>query len=245
MAKFQKPVKSDRPLVAYYRVSTKQQGASGLGLEAQKSAIETYAARIGSSLVGTFREVETGKRSDRPELQKALSCARRAGGILVVAKLDRLARNVAFTSALLESGVEFVACDMPQANRFMIQVMAAVAEYEAKLISERTKAALAAARARGVKLGSARPGHWEGREEARRKGAAKGRKLAVAARKLKAMRDDCYSDLLPTIRQMREEGATFQAVAERLNADGHSTSRGGQWSAPQVFRVLRQAAKRQ
>ena len=152
-------------IVAYYRVSTKRQGESGLGLEGQQVAVAAFAKQHGASIIASYIEVESGKRSDRPVLAQALGHARLAKATLVVAKLDRLARNVAFLSALMESGVDFVACDNEHANRLTIHILAAVAEAEAKAISERTKTALAAAKRRGVKLGSARPGHWKGREE--------------------------------------------------------------------------------
>jgi DNA invertase Pin-like site-specific DNA recombinase len=154
-------------IVAYYRVSTKRQGESGLGLEGQQAAVAAFAKQHGASIVANYIEIESGKRSNRPVLAQALGHARLAKATLAVAKLDRLARNVAFLSALMESGVDFVACDNEHANRLTIHILAAVAEAEAKAISERTKTALAAAKRRGVKLGSARPGHWKGRESKR------------------------------------------------------------------------------
>ena len=135
--------------VAYYRVSTARQGQSGLGLEAQQSAVESFCEPIES-----FTEVESGKLKQRPELMRAIAACKRHKAILVVAKLDRVARNVAFVSTLMESGVEFIACDNPNANRLTIHILAAVAEDEASRISERTKAALAAAKRRGVVLGN-------------------------------------------------------------------------------------------
>src|SRR5207244_830921 len=152
-------------IIAYYRVSTKQQGTSGLGLEGQQAAVEAYARQAGARIIAKYTEVETGKRADRPELEKALSHARRNKAVLVVAKLDRLARNVAFTSALMRAGADFICCDNPNANKLTIDILAAVAEDEAERISARTRAALSAAKKRGIKLGSARPGHWNGREE--------------------------------------------------------------------------------
>ena len=140
--------------VAYYRVSTKDQGQSGLGLEAQRKAVTDWLNGGDWSLVGEFVEVETGTRSDRPQLKLAIEAARRSGAKLIIAKLDRLARNVAFISTLMESDVEFVALDCPTANKFTLHILAAVAEHEAQLISQRTKAALEAAKARGVKLGN-------------------------------------------------------------------------------------------
>lgn len=138
--------------VTYLRVSTERQGQSGLGLEAQRAAVAAHVLGRGE-VVAEFVEVESGKRADRPELARALAEAKRAGAVLLIAKLDRLARNVAFIANLLESGVEVTAADMPEANRFVLHIMAAVAEQEGRAISERTKAALAAAKARGVKLG--------------------------------------------------------------------------------------------
>ena len=154
-------------IIPYYRVNTKKQGRSGLGLEAQKADVEAFVRQRDAIIVSEYREVETGKNSKRPKLDEAIGHAKLAKATLVVAKLDRLARNVAFTSALMESGVEFVACDNPHANRLTIHILAAVAEDEALRISRRTKDALAAAKARGIKLGSARPGHWDGKEHLR------------------------------------------------------------------------------
>ena len=137
--------------IAYLRVSTQKQGDSGLGLEAQESAIVRYTTN--GTVLATFREVESGKRCDRPELRKALDMAKRTGATLVIAKLDRLARNVHFISGLMEAGVDFLACDMPTANRLTLHIMAAMAEHEGRMISERTRNALAAAQARGAARG--------------------------------------------------------------------------------------------
>src|SRR5271170_1318580 len=142
--------------VSYLRVSTVRQGISGLGLEAQRESVASYLKGGHWSLVREVVEIESGKRNDRPAIAEALRLCRLHGATLVIAKLDRLARNVHFVSSLMESGVEFVAVDFPQANRLTIHILAAVAEHEAKAISERTKAALAAAKARGVKLGGQR-----------------------------------------------------------------------------------------
>jgi DNA invertase Pin-like site-specific DNA recombinase len=223
-------------LIAYYRVSTEQQGRSGLGLEAQESAVQGYARQIGGRIVARYTEVESGKRSDRPELAKALAHARRSKATLTVAKLDRLSRNVAFLSRVLESGCEFAAADMPSANKFMLHVMAAVAEHEAKAISDRTKAALAAAKARGAKLGSARPGHWNGREDARAAGLEKARTAAAIVKREQAA--EAYSDLAGTVGALHGEGHSLRAIAAKLNADGHTTRRGRPWNPVQVSRVL-------
>ena len=142
--------------IAYYRVSTDHQGMNGNGMAAQRKAVEDYLNGGCWKLVGEFTEVESGKRSDRPELEKALKACRKHKAKLVIAKLDRLSRNVHFISGLMERKVDFVACDMPSANAFMINVYAAVAQEERRMISDRTKAGLAAAKARGVKLGGPR-----------------------------------------------------------------------------------------
>jgi DNA invertase Pin-like site-specific DNA recombinase len=139
--------------IAYYRVSTDRQGRSGLGLEAQRAAVGRYLAGIGGILMAEHTEVETGRRNDRPELAKALAACRKHKARLVIAKLDRLSRNVAFIATMMDAGVEFVACDNPHATRLTLHILAAVAEHEREMISARTKAALQAAKARGVRLG--------------------------------------------------------------------------------------------
>ena len=150
--------------VAYYRVSTDKQGRSGLGLDAQREAVHRHLNGGSWHLVAEVIEVESGKRNDRPKLSEALRLCRIHKATLIIAKLDRLARNVHFTSGLMESGVDFVAVDFPQANRLTIHILAAVAEHEAGMISARTRAALAAAKARGVQLGGlrARPAQQAG-----------------------------------------------------------------------------------
>lgn len=139
--------------VAYYRVSTDKQGKSGLGLEAQQEAVSTHLAHCGGEIIEHFTEIESGKKNDRPELERALRKCRLTGATLVIARLDRLSRNASFLMSLMDSKAKFVYADMPEANNFTVQIMAVMAEYESKLISERTKAALQAAKARGgVKL---------------------------------------------------------------------------------------------
>ncbi len=150
----------ETPAVTYLRVSTDRQGQSGLGLDAQRAAVAAYVA--GRPVLGEFVEVESGRKDDRPQLAAALALCRQRRAVLVIAKLDRLARSVAFISNLMASGVEFVAADMPQANRLTVHILAAVAEHEREMISQRTKAALAAAKARGTRLGNPRPRHGSG-----------------------------------------------------------------------------------
>ena len=141
-------------IISYLRVSTVKQGLSGLGLEAQRAAVKHFTAAGGHTLVAEFLEVESGRKADRPQLAAALTSCRLHRATLIIAKLDRLARNVAFIANLMDGGVEFVACDMPHANRLTLHLLAAIAEHEREMISQRTKAALQAAKARGVKLGN-------------------------------------------------------------------------------------------
>src|SRR5215472_17965004 len=178
--------------IAYYRVSTAKQGISGLGLEAQRTAVVDYLNGGRWKLVGEFKEVESGKKNDRPELAKALKACRVHGAELIIAKLDRLARNVAFISALMEAGVEFTAVDFPQANRLTVHILAAVAEHDAAMISARTKAALAAAKARGVVLGGQRGSLDRMGHMARKGNAASAAVRSASAAKRK-------EDLLPVI----------------------------------------------
>lgn len=225
--------------VSYLRVSTKAQGQSGLGLEAQRSAVAKHVETSSGRLLKEFIEVESGKRSDRMELKAAISYARRCKATLLVAKLDRLARSVAFTATMMESGIDFVACDNPNANSFTIHILAAVAQYEREMISKRTKEALAAAKARGVSLGSSRPGHWQGKEERRREGSARG--AAKAAQVHRAAADAAYEDVLPLIQQLRAESMGINAIAKRLNQEGIPSRRGKQWYGATVKLVLSRA----
>jgi len=219
--------------VAYYRVSTGRQGKSGLGLEAQRAAVATYLNGGDWQIVADFTEIESGKaRTDRPELEKALAAARLRRASLVVSKVDRLTRSVAFLSRLLEAGVDVRFADLPQiegaTGRFMLQQMVAVAELEAGMISARTKAALAAAKRRGTKLGGNRGV----------KPTAKMRARSTAALRKRA--DERAADIGPTVKALQAAGATsLRAIAAGLNNQGIPTSRGqGKWSAVQVARVM-------
>ena len=164
-----------------------------------------------------------------------MSHAKRSKTTLVFAKLDRLARNVNFLSDLLESDVELVACDKPFANQLTVHILSAVAEYELKQISDRTKAALAAAKRRGIKLGSARKGHWVGREDARLLGSKRGAK--AAGDQHRAAADEAYEDLMPLVSQMRTAGKSYRDIASGLNDLGHTTRRGKAWTSTQVLRI--------
>ena len=214
-----------RRFVAYYRVSTDRQGRRVLGLEAQQKAVRDYLNGGAWELVGEFVEVESGKRGDRPELARALEACRKQRARLV-AKLDRLSRNLAFVATLMDSGVEFVAVDNPHANKLTIHILAAVAEHEREAISERTKAALAAAKARGKRLGTPDP-----------KGAVKRMRAA-----LKAKTAGFAANVLPIIREIRFAGHTSNnAIATQLNARKVATARGGKWTHVQVRQIVARA----
>ena len=217
--------------VTYLRVSTDRQGKSGLGLEAQRKAVTDYVITKGR-IVAEFVEVESGKRNDRPELAHALAEAKKLGAVLLIAKLDRLARNVAFIANLLEGGVEVSAADMPEANRFLLHVMAAVAEHEARAISDRTKGALQAARARGVALGASNPAIRHALQSSLEK--------SVQTRRANA--DKHAGNVLPIISTLQARGASLRQVATELNERGIKTARGGQWHAMTVRNVLLRAA---
>lgn len=214
-----------RRAVAYYRVSTQKQGQSGLGLEAQQASVTTYAQAHALELVASYTEVETGTRKKhRPELEAALALARREGGVLLIAKLDRLSRNVHFISGLLESGVDFTAVDMPNADRMTLQMFAVMAEKEAELIARRTREALAARKARGLTLGNTA----NLTDHARAAGRQAQQEAAV-----KAMQQaTAFAGVL------RAQGQSLAKVARTLNASGFTTRQGAQWTPQQVKRIL-------
>ena len=212
--------------VCYLRVSTDKQGASGLGIEAQREAVTQYLNGGKWVLVHEFIEIESGKNSDRPELLKALALCKKSKATLLVAKLDRLSRSVSFLSRLMEAGVEFVACDNPHANKLMIHLLAAFAEHERDMISARTKAALAAAKARGATLGT--PRNLDDTARAAGREARTGKATAHA------------SSLQPVIETIKAAGHTSaRAIAAELTRRGVPTPKGsGDWQATQVTRVL-------
>lgn len=217
-------------LVAYERVSTARQGQSGLGLEAQRRQIAEFAASRGAEVLARFTEVESGRKADRPELAKALHHAKVTGATLVIAKLDRLSRNAAFLLALRDSGVRFVAVDMPEANDLTVGIMALVAQAEREAISRRTKEALAVAKARGVKLGNP-----NGAACLRR--AGEGGVALRAAVSANAAAFAC--DLAPVLVDIRAAGhMSLRAIAVELTARGIRTRRGGMWGVGSVRALI-------
>jgi DNA invertase Pin-like site-specific DNA recombinase len=215
---------ADGRFIAYYRVSTAQQGRSGLGLEGQRAAVAAFLNGGHWRVLAEFTEVESGANNARPELAKALTACRLKGAALVIAKIDRLSRDAAFLLSLEKSGVEFVAADMPNANRMTVGIMAVIAEEERRMIAARTKAALAAAKARGIALGG-----WKGGPKVDgRLGAEANTKHAEAF----------AATLAPIIGDMRGRGLTLREMAAELTAQGIRTPRGGQWSACAVRNML-------
>lgn len=211
--------------IAYYRVSTQRQGQSGLGLESQENTVTAYANGSGLKIVASYTEVESGKKNNRKEFASALAHAQKIGATLLIAKIDRLARNVFFVSSLMESGVDFVACDMPTANRLTIHIMAAMAEHEASMISTRVTDALAVAKSRGTKLGT--PENMT--VEAQKKGNEAQHNLFVEG----------YKKLVGYVKLLSESGLSLRAIANRLNSEGHKTRNNSDFTAMQVSRILK------
>lgn len=217
----------ERQAVAYLRVSTREQGQSGLGLEAQRHSVDVFCSTHGYQVAAEYKDVESGKHNARPGLVKALADAKAKGARLVIAKLDRLSRNTSFIMALRDSGVDFIAADMPEANTLTVGLMAVLAQDERERISTRTTAALAALKARGVKLGS--PEHLT--DAAR----AKGRAARTAAARVYA------NGALTHAVNYRAAGWTLKRIADTLNESGASTRHGHEYTPTTVQRLLKMA----
>lgn len=222
-------------IVAYQRVSTSKQGQSGLGLDAQWAAIQAYAAQAQGTVIERFTEVESGKSNSRPELAKALQLAKLTGAVLVIAKLDRLSRNAAFLLTLRDSRVRFVAADMPDVNELTVGIMARVAEQERQAISERTKEALQAAKARGKRLGN--PNGAAALKRANKGNAASVRRIQEDAHRR-------AEQLRPVVDDLRSRGVqSLGGLAEGLNDSGILTARGGRWHRSSVRNLLDRLAR--
>jgi DNA invertase Pin-like site-specific DNA recombinase len=222
------PRKSEPKYIAYYRVSTDRQGRSGLGLEAQKFAVGAFMARTRGTLKGEFSEIQSGKDDFRPQLREALRLCRLTNSTLLIAKIDRLSRNVAFLAALQDSKTKFVACDMPDANELTVNILAAVAQSERKAISERTTAALAAAKARGIRLGNPRlaPGNEHTAAVARQARIAKTQRHCLEMQDL--------------IEEAQRQGhCTLRELACYLNELGIPSALNKRWHANSVSRLRR------
>lgn len=216
--------------VAYLRVSTQKQGYSGLGIEAQKEIIQNYLSH--KNPIAEYIEVESGRKTDRgrPKLKEALELCRKTGAKLIVAKLDRLARNVAFLSQLLDSDVDIVFCDFPQANKMVLHILAAISQYEAELIATRTKQALAAKKAKGCTLGN--PEHLIGKLD---EAVAK----SVETNKRKAEENPNNKRAAAMLKVLAKEGRTLQEMADYLNKQGFTTSKGYRFSRSSVHVLLK------
>jgi DNA invertase Pin-like site-specific DNA recombinase len=208
--------------VAYYRVSTKRQGESGLGLEAQRTAVAGF---IKGPLLAEFTEVESGKNNQREQLATAIECAKKNAATLVIAKLDRLSRNASFIFALRDSGVQFQCVDMPDANTLTVGIFATLAQHERELISSRTKAALTAKKAQGASLGN--PNNMTPASQAK----------GVAGNKKRAANNENNRRATSLVVMMKRAGKTFTQIADQLNRDGFKTSRGCQFTVTQVARL--------
>ena len=216
-----------RTYVAYLRQSTIKQQSSGLGIEAQREIIKGYV-KDDSYIIQEYVETETGKNNRRPKLAEALALCRQMGSILICAKLDRLSRNVAFTSCLLESDVEIIFCDFPKANRLILHIISSIAEYEAKLISERTKQSLKAKKAQGVKLG---------KPENLLNNHARAIANSIKTNKEKASANENNRRAQALIVMMRKGGKTYWQITSALNRQGFKTSMGCRFSTSQVWRL--------
>lgn len=214
--------------VAYYRVSTQKQGYSGLGLEAQQEIIHNYLHE--TSPIAEYTEVESGRKTDRPKLKEALALCRKTGATLIVAKLDRLARNVCFLSQLLESDVEIIFCDFPQANKMVLHILAAISQYEAELISTRTRQALQAKKSRGCQLGN--PEHLMDKHD-------QAITNSIATNKAKAAGNPNNKRAVAMIKVLLADGKSLHQIADALNADGFVTSRGCKFSAATVHAIIK------
>lgn len=228
--------KSSAPFVSYLRVSTDKQGRSGLGLAAQRAAVATHCASVGGSVLAEYVEIESGANAQRPQLAAAIAKAKRAGATLVVAKLCRLSRSVAEVATIIASGAALVVAESPHATTLELHLRVMVAQEERDRISSNTKAALAASKARGTLLGSARAGHWEGREHLRQAACAKARQSAAAGATQR--RAEAAAEAMPVAVALRAQGRSLAFIAGNLNTQRIRSSRGGRWTPNGVARLL-------
>lgn len=221
-------MKNKNQYVAYLRVSTQKQGYSGLGLDAQRRIIQKYL--YGKTPVAEYIEIESGRKKDRPKLKEALTLCRKDGATLIVAKLDRLARNVSFLSNLLENDVEIVFCDFPQANKMMLHILSAISQYEAELIAARTRSALQAKKARGFRLGN--PEHLMERH-------GQAIQNSIRTCKRKANNNPNNTRDVAMLRTLIRENHTLKEIADILNREGFVTSQGCSFSKSTVYKLIK------
>lgn len=221
-------------IVAYYRVSTKKQITS---FDVQRETINQFVTAHSAILIAEYREVESGRKRNRPQLLKALEHAKYAGAKLVVAKLDRLARDVSFMSSLMDAGVNFAIVDFPEATPLLIHLLAAIAEYEAKLIRDRTRDALQQKRRDGVLLGSHRPDHWKNREQRRMAGAAKGNERSALIRSANA--NERLQFFRTKVIELQQGGKSYEEIAHELNALSFTTPRGKLFTKSTICKILK------
>lgn len=219
--------------MAYYRVSTREQGDSGLGIEAQKNRVSLFLK--GERPAMEFTEVESGKNDDRSELKKALDMCKKHGHTLLIAKLDRLSRNLTFISSMMDAKIKFVCADMPEANEFTIHIFAALAQAERKMISERTKAALKALRDKGVKLGNP--------NAKRDLGGKRAQEASLAAKKKKRDNNGSYTKATAMATALRKNGMKLVEIAGSMNENGFHAPKGGKMTATQVSRMIQNSER--
>src|SRR5271157_4641249 len=229
-----------KEIVTYYRVSDKKQGdgkecGTGHGIDAQMRDVEFLRQRLGATVIDSRTEIESGGDDDRPKLAEAVAICKKTGATLVVAKLDRLARSTYLIACLQKANIEFICADNPTANKLTIHILAAVAENELQMIRARTKAGLQSAKLKGAKLGSARPGHWDGKED-KRGVFSVGMKEHLAVKSEKARR--YYEAFLPRIKLMRSNGDTIKQIVDWLNGERLTTSTGRPWSTSVLYEVM-------
>jgi DNA invertase Pin-like site-specific DNA recombinase len=220
-------------IVAYYRVSTKKQITS---FDVQRETIDQFATSHNAVVIAEYREVESGRKRNRPQLLKALEHAKYSGAKLVVAKLDRLARDVSFMSNLMEAGVSFAICDFPEATPLLIHLLASIAEYEAKLIRDRTREALRQKKRDGILLGSHRADHWKDREHRRLAGAAKGNQRSAAVRSASA--GERIQFFRCKIIELQQSGKSYEEIALELNSQSFTTPRGKRFTKSTISKML-------
>jgi DNA invertase Pin-like site-specific DNA recombinase len=230
-----------RLIIAYLRTSTRRRHAAALDIDGQLAAVRGYAAEAGATVAGWYLEVEKGTEPPRPQLRCAVEAASRFGARLVVAKADRLARSDAFRTILMSAPVEFCCLDKPYLDRRTLPLIAEAEKFESEQARRRTREGLAAAKARGVRLGSSREGHWTDLVRARARDAGIRKAAANAARVRAEQARTAYDEVKPLILQLRGQGSSLQAIADRLNAAGHTTRREKRWNPMQVGRVIRRA----